>query len=187
MPALERKTEIDAKTGLFNASYFDKALDTEIKRSTRLSRPLTVVMADLDLLRNINNTYGHIAGDEVLIGVANILRNSVRQYDVVSRFGGEEFAIMMPETLAEDIVGHIESIRRKIELAEFAVETSDTPIKATMSFGIAGREGPEQTSKALIHNADAALYHSKLNGRNRIYIYTEAGYQELFQPPIIPE
>lgn len=77
VPALERKTEKDPKTGLYNAEYFQNAMDKEVERANRFDRPLTVVMADLDLLRNINNTYGHLAGDQVLIGVANILKDSV--------------------------------------------------------------------------------------------------------------
>ncbi len=182
VPALERKTEIDPKTGVFNAGYFNQEFEKEFKRSNRFARPLTVVMADLDFLRTINNTYGHLAGDEVLIGVANILKASAREYDVVARFGGEEFVILMPETSAEEVFEHVDSIRRQIEQAEFTVPTSITPIKVTMSFGIAERQGHEQTSKLLLHNADAALYHSKLTGRNRVSIYTDTGYKDLFAP-----
>jgi len=180
VPALERQTEIDPKTGVFNARYFEQALQSELQRSNRFDRPLAVVMGDLDLLRNINNTYGHLAGDEVLIGVARILKNSTREYDIVARFGGEEFAILMPETQASDAMVRMEEVRRAIESAEFSVQTSVTPIKATMSFGIAEREGFEQTLKDLIHNADAALYHSKLKGRNKVFIYSEEGYVNLF-------
>ena len=75
VPALERQSEMDQKTGLFNHAYFMNHLESELKRANRFDRPLTIIMADLDLLRNINNTYGHLAGDEVLIGVANILKN----------------------------------------------------------------------------------------------------------------
>jgi len=180
VPALERKTETDPKTGLFNAPYFEQALQSELQRSNRFDRPLTVVMGDLDLLRNINNTYGHLAGDEVLIGIANVLKRSMRDYDIVSRFGGEEFAILMPETQSSEAMVLIEAIRGGIESAEFTVQTSVTPIKATMSFGIAEREGVDQNAKDLIHNADAALYHSKLKGRNRVFIYSEEGYVNLF-------
>lgn len=180
VPALERQTEMDSKTGIYNVAYFNQALENELKRANRFERPLTVVMADMDLLRHINNTYGHLAGDEVLIGVANILKTSIREYDVVARFGGEEFVLLMPETSAEEVFHRVEQIRQKIEQARFAVQTSVTPIQATMSFGIAGRLDSGQTSKQILHNADAALYHAKLKGRNRVYIYTESGYLELF-------
>ena len=189
VPALERQSELDPKTGLFNARYFERALQTELNRANRFDRPLTIVMADLDLLRNINNTYGHLAGDQVLIGVANILKSSVRDYDVVVRFGGEEYAILMPETSPEEAFPRIDTIRQTIEETEFAIPTSVIPIKATMSFGIAGRIGFDQTPGDIVHNADAALYYAKLKGRNGTYVYSEDGFVgfpdegERFSPP----
>jgi len=179
VPALERQSELDSKTGLFNAKFFDRTLLNELSRANRFDRPLTIVMADLDLLRNINNTYGHLAGDQVLIGVANILKKSVREYDLVSRFGGEEYAVLMPETTPTEAFPHIEAIREEIERAEFIVPTSVTPIKITMSFGIAGREGFDQTPGDIVHNADAALYHAKLKGRNGTFIFVNESFTNL--------
>lgn len=176
VPALERKTEIDSKTGLFNHEYFKKQLNNELRRSNRFDRPLCIVLADLDLLRNINNTYGHLAGDEVLIGVAKVLRAVVREYDVVSRFGGEEFAILLPETTLAQAYESAERIRRTVEEMEFAVPNSVTSIRATMSFGIAQRETLSQTPDEIIHNADLALYFSKLSGRNRTHAYSDDTY-----------
>lgn len=176
VPALERQSELDPKTGLFNAKYFDRALQNELTRANRFDRPLTIVMADMDLLRNINNTYGHLAGDEVLIGVANILKKSVREYDVVVRFGGEEYAILMPETSPDDAFPRVEAMRENIEKTEFSIATSIVPIKVTMSFGVAGRSGFDQMPSDIIHNADAALYYAKLKGRNATYLYTDEGF-----------
>lgn len=172
VPSLERKTETDQKTGLFNHNYFMEQLKNELHRANRYDRPLSIIMADLDLLRNINNTYGHLAGDEVLKGVADILKRSVREYDVVSRFGGEEFAILLPEAETEKAIERAEFIRREIENARFNIPTSVNPIQATLSLGIATRESYEQTGEEIIHNADAALYNSKLKGRNRAFAYT---------------
>jgi diguanylate cyclase (GGDEF)-like protein/putative nucleotidyltransferase with HDIG domain len=180
IPALERKTEIDQKTGLFNHRYFMQQLAKELDRSKRFDRPLSIIMLDLDLLRNINNTYGHLAGDEVLIGVANILKKLVREYDVVARFGGEEFIIMMPETTIRQSFERAEMIRREIEGAEFAVPTSVMPIKATISLGLAERESIAQTAEEIIHNADTALYHSKLSGRNKSFAYRNDAYLDFF-------
>ncbi|MCP4415920.1 MAG: diguanylate cyclase [Chloroflexi bacterium] len=171
IPALERKTEIDAKTELFNARYFTQALDEEMVRSKRFKRPLSLIMADLDFLRKINNTYGHLAGDVVLQGIAKILQDATRDFDVVSRFGGEEFAIMLPETALEDAYIVAERIRQRIEEFEFSVSTSVHPIRATMSFGISGLEGKKQSIDNLIHNADIALYQAKGNGRNRVMVF----------------
>ena len=176
VPALERKTEIDSKTGLFNHDYFKKHMESELARSNRFDRPLSVILADLDLLRNINNTYGHLAGDEVLIGMAKAMKDSVRDYDVVCRFGGEEFAILLPETTLSQAFERAEAIRKAIENLEFTVPTSMTPIRATMSFGIAQRENFSQSPDEITHNADLALYHSKLTGRNRSYAFVNDEY-----------
>jgi diguanylate cyclase (GGDEF)-like protein/putative nucleotidyltransferase with HDIG domain len=176
VPALERQSETDQKTGLYNHAYFKQHLENELRRANRFDRPLTVIMADLDLLRNINNTYGHLAGDEVLNGVANILKQAVREYDIVARFGGEEFTILMPETTLEQGYKRAETIRRAVENAEFTIPTSVTPIKATLSLGVANREFFDQNGQDIIHNADTALYHSKLKGRNRVYAYTQEAY-----------
>ena len=175
VPALERRAETDPKTGLYNAGHFNEVLEMELARADRFDRPITVVMADLDLLRNINNTYGHLAGDQVLIGVAQILQKSFRDYDVVARFGGEEFSVLMPETRPEQAISRIEDIRAIIEVTDFDIQTSTTPIRITMSFGIAGRTRMGQTPKDMIHSADLALYQSKLNGRNRVFLYMGEG------------
>jgi len=176
IPALERKTEIDQKTGLFNHQYFMSHLAKELDRSRRFDRPLSIIMLDLDLLRNINNTYGHLAGDEVLNEIARILKKSVREYDVVARFGGEEFIVMLPETTIQQSLERAEMIRREIEATEFNVATSVTPIPVTISTGLAERETYIQTAEEIIHNADTALYHSKLTGRNRSFAYTKNAY-----------
>ncbi len=183
VPALERQTEIDQKTGVYNHNYFMKQLQDELSRADRFDRPLCVIMADLDLLRNINNTYGHLAGDEVLKGVARIMQRSVREYDIVARFGGEEFVILMPEALPETCYHRAEDVRQAIERASFPIQTSVIPIQVTISMGIASRERANQTKEELIHNADTALYHSKLKGRNRTYIYHNGIFEGLTQEP----
>jgi diguanylate cyclase (GGDEF)-like protein/putative nucleotidyltransferase with HDIG domain len=179
VPALERQTEIDQKTGVYNHGYFMGQLDHELARANRFDRPLTVILGDLDLLRNINNSYGHLAGDEVLIGIAKILKESVREYDIVARFGGEEFVILMPETDGATAFTRAEEIRKAIQMAEFTVPTSVTPIRATMSFGVASRDSANQAKEEILHNADIVLYHSKLRGRNRTHIYSASEYEIL--------
>ncbi len=171
IPILERQAKMDAKTEVWNAGYFKHAMQTELSRAQELGRPLILVMADLDYLRRVNNTYGHLAGDVVLQGVAKILRESAHAYDIVARFGGEEFCILMPETTPEQAYERVEVMRKAIEAADFVVETNDEPIKATMSFGIAAKQGNKQTTTELVHYADIAVYQAKENGRNRTHLY----------------
>jgi diguanylate cyclase (GGDEF)-like protein/putative nucleotidyltransferase with HDIG domain len=171
VPALQRQTQLDPKTGLFNAKYFEAELEKELARADRYDRPLTVVVGDLDLLRNINNTYGHLAGDAALLHVAKLLKAGVRDYDVVARFGGEEFAILMPETTLEQAEARLEEIREAIETAQIDIATSVTPIRVTMSFGIASRTRFGQKPSEIIHSADLAVYQAKLTGRNRVCRY----------------
>lgn len=173
VPALERQTELDSKTNLYNHTYFMKQLENELARAQRFERPLSVLMADLDLLRNVNNTYGHLAGDEILLAIAKILQTSVRDYDLVARFGGEEFSVLMPETSTQIAFERAEKIRRAIETAEFTISTSMTPIKVTMSIGVAGRIKLNESKEEIIHNADTVLYYAKLKGRNCTVIYSE--------------
>lgn len=177
LPALERETQQDAKTGLINHKYFMEAFERELASANRFDRPLTIVMADMDLLRNINNNYGHVAGDEVIISLAQILKESFRWHDVVGRFGGEEFCALLPDSSPEEVFERVDSIRRTIAETDFEVSTSVTPIKVTMSFGIAGRDAQAQTSKDITHNADLALYQAKNTGRNRVCVYTSDGVQ----------
>jgi diguanylate cyclase (GGDEF)-like protein/putative nucleotidyltransferase with HDIG domain len=167
VPALQEEARVDPKTGLFNARYFASELGEELTRAKRFQRPMTVIMADLDLLRDINNAYGHLAGDAVLKGVADIFRMQLREYDVPARFGGEEFAILLPETGPEQALETAERIRRAVAAARFEVETSNEPISATVSIGIASFPKDGSDVNELIHQADLAVYRAKLQGRNR--------------------
>ena len=125
-------------------------------------------MADLDLLRDINNSYGHLAGDAVLKGVADVFRMQLRHYDVPARFGGEEFSILLPETSDEEALEIAERIRREVAERAFDVETSSQPIRATISIGVAAYPRDGQDGNELIHQADLAVYRAKLQGRNRV-------------------
>ncbi len=186
VPSLERQSETDSMTGLFNHGYFMEQLASELKRANRFDRPLSIIMVDLDLLRNINNTYGHLAGDQVLIRTASIFKMVVREYDIVARFGGEEFAILIPEATVEEAFLRGEEIRLAIEKAGFIIPTSITQINVTVSIGISGRERADQPAQEIIHNADTALYHSKLKGRNQTYVCANQTYASFFveQDPV---
>lgn len=168
VPALQAEARVDAKTGLYNARYFATALAEEIARAQRFNRPLSVIMADLDLLRDINNSYGHLAGDAVLKGIADVFRTQLRHYDVPARFGGEEFSILLPETTVEKALEIAERIRRNVAQQAFEVETSNEPIRATISMGVAAYPEDGTDPSELIHRADLAVYRAKMQGRNRV-------------------
>jgi diguanylate cyclase (GGDEF)-like protein/putative nucleotidyltransferase with HDIG domain len=168
VPQLQAEARVDPKTGLFNARYFAAALSEEIGRAQRFERPMSLIMADLDLLRDINNSYGHLAGDAVLRGIADVFRAQLRHYDVPARFGGEEFSILLPETPPEQAMEIAERIRRAVAQRTFDVETSSEPIRATVSIGVAGYPQDGTDANELIHQADLAVYRAKLQGRNRV-------------------
>jgi diguanylate cyclase (GGDEF)-like protein/putative nucleotidyltransferase with HDIG domain len=168
VPQLQAEARVDPKTGLFNARHFASALAEELGRAERFERPLSLIMADLDLLRDINNSYGHLAGDAVLKGIAEVFRVELRHYDVPARFGGEEFSILLPETAPEEALEIAERIRRAVAAATFDVETSSEPIRATVSIGVAGYPKDAHDANELVHQADLAVYRAKLQGRNRV-------------------
>ncbi len=180
VPQLEAEARVDPKTGLYNARHFGVALNEEIVRAARFDRPLSLIMADLDLLRDINNTYGHLAGDAVLKGIADVFRTHLRHYDVPARFGGEEFSILLPETSAEEAFEIAERIRHTVSERAFDVETSSQPIRATVSIGIATFPRDGHDANELIHQADLAVYRAKLQGRNRVL---DASSEPLAVPP----
>jgi diguanylate cyclase (GGDEF)-like protein/putative nucleotidyltransferase with HDIG domain len=168
VPTLQAEARVDPKTGLFNARHFASALREELTRAIRFDRPMSLVMADLDLLRDINNTYGHLAGDAVLAGVAKVFRQQLREYDVPARFGGEEFSILLPETRVAEALEIAERIRRAVAASEFEVATSSEPIRVTVSMGIASYPRDGSDANELVHQADLAVYRAKLQGRNRV-------------------
>jgi diguanylate cyclase (GGDEF)-like protein/putative nucleotidyltransferase with HDIG domain len=168
IPQLQAEARVDPKTGLYNARHFAAVMQEELGRAQRFQRPLSLIMCDLDLLRDINNTYGHLAGDAVLRGIADVFRQQLRHYDVPARFGGEEFSLLLPETPPEQAFEIAERIRRAVAARRFEVETSSEPIRATISMGVAAYPRDGADANELVHQADLAVYRAKLQGRNRV-------------------
>jgi diguanylate cyclase (GGDEF)-like protein len=168
LPRLQAEARLDAKTGLYNSRHFAHALERELSRAKRYERPLSLIMVDLDLLRNTNNTFGHLAGDAVLRGVGDIFRAQVRTHDVPARFGGEEFAIILPETSPEQALELAERIRRAVAVRSFRAETSTKPLQATISLGVSSYPRDAADPTQLVHRADLAVYRAKVLGRNRV-------------------
>jgi diguanylate cyclase (GGDEF)-like protein len=167
-PALQQASRTDAKTGLFNPAYFREVSGAQLARAEREGEPMTVVVADLDLLREVNNAYGHLAGDLVLTGVADVLRAEVREYDVVARFGGEEFTILLTGANADEGGVIAERIRARMAAQRFTLATAAVPVQVTVSLGIASYPEHGRDLDALLHRADLAVYRAKVEGRNRV-------------------
>ncbi|KPF56171.1 MULTISPECIES: PleD family two-component system response regulator [Rhizobium/Agrobacterium group] len=158
----------DGLTGLHNRRYLDTHLRTLFARAKVRGRPLTLCITDIDRFKQVNDVYGHDAGDEVLKEFAGRIRSTVRGADLACRFGGEEFVVVMPDTPAEVAATVAERLRGMIEARPFQLRSGETPLMLTASMGIAtigpGIETPEQ----LLKQADRALYEAKNSGRNRV-------------------
>jgi diguanylate cyclase (GGDEF)-like protein len=168
IPQLKHEAQIDGKTGVSNARHFGTLFSAEFERARRFNRPLAFIMADLDLLRDINNTYGHLAGDAVLTGIGQVIRTTIRDYDVAGRFGGEEFAVVLPEADLLEAQVVAERLRQAVEAMRFEVATSAQPLQVTMSLGVACFPADATTPTDLTHAADLAVYQAKASGRNRV-------------------
>lgn len=155
----------DALTGLPNREAYDRRLQEEFQRHRRYGGDLSMLVADLDYFKRINDTYGHQAGDMVLKLMAQTIKNSVRASDFVSRFGGEEFVILMPHTNAEQAMQAAEIIRQQIENTPFHYRQERVQI--TMSIGISHLTADDETPDVLFERSDKALYRAKDEGRNR--------------------
>ncbi|MCL1146886.1 GGDEF domain-containing protein [Shewanella marinintestina] len=151
-------------TGLANRLELDTRLNCEIERCRRLKYPLSIILADLDHFKKVNDNYGHLFGDKCLIQVSEILTNNTRELDTAGRWGGEEFLILCPETNLDNAIDLAEACRAIIEQHRFA----EGP-HVTVSLGVTTLIA-DDTLEALINRADQALYNAKTRGRNRVEI-----------------
>lgn len=158
----------DELTGLHNRRYMEAHLGGLLRRALQSGRPLTLLVVDIDLFKNVNDTYGHLAGDDVLRAVANRLQRNLRPFDTVARWGGEEFLVAMPD--ADRKIGLMVAERLRAKVAENPIELAEQPngVPITISVGVASAEKPGEDLASLMKAADEALYRAKQNGRNRI-------------------
>ena len=167
--ALRIQATHDSLTGLWNRAMTLNALYRELSRAEREKISVSVIMADIDYFKQINDTYGHMAGDAVLREVAQRIRSSERPYDVVGRYGGEEFLTVLSRCDEQSALKVAERIRRKI--SEKPIDISEGMIPVTISLGVATRgEGQRIDADTLVQVADDALYRAKENGRNRVKV-----------------
>jgi diguanylate cyclase (GGDEF)-like protein len=165
---VEQQAVTDELTGLANVRAFISVLDREIERSRRFATPVGLVMLDIDDFKRVNDTYGHQQGDEVLALVAGVLRDLSRDLDAPARYGGEEMAVVLPQTDAGGAVQLAERMREAIEALQVPRVGGGGTLHVTASFGVASVPESAAERSALIAAADAALYRAKRAGKNRV-------------------
>lgn len=157
----------DSLTGLFNRRYMEETLDREIRRAIRKQLPLTVVMADIDGFKVINDSVGHVLGDNALVKVSAFISKNIRASDVACRFGGDEFCLILPDCSLQEGIKRANALRAEMEQLTFNPDEEGID-GITLSFGVAALPEDGATREELVGAADAALYSSKRAGRNRV-------------------
>lgn len=176
MAMLEQRAQIDGLTGLWNRAHFDQRLIAEMAEAKRRGTALSLVMCDLDHFKSLNDTFGHPAGDMVLEIFASLITKEIRVNDIACRYGGEEFALILPRTDANEAVGVCERIRKALCARTFRKYPE---IQATVSLGVTDTPNAETGEPGpWIEAADHALYSAKQAGRNRVHVYRATGCGE---------
>lgn len=175
----EKLLRVDALTGLYNRKHMMEILDFQLERFHRNLTPFSIIMADLDHFKQINDNYGHQIGDMVLTRTGSIFREVLRAVDTAGRYGGEEFIIILDEAGEQEAVQTAKRLRKAIEDSEIFIE--GTMIKFTTSMGIATISNSKETEESLISRADKALYQAKASGRNRVCL-SDSNVVSLTQP-----
>jgi len=168
---LVRLATIDGMTGAINRNYFMELAGQEMERSLRHRHQLSLLFVDIDHFKEINDTYGHRAGDEMLNWFAGLVRETVRDYDILGRMGGDEFAVLLPETATDAALQIAERLRQTVENSRLAIDAGQA-IAVTVSIGITSREDSDKTFEELLKKADVALYRAKNLQRNCVQVET---------------
>jgi diguanylate cyclase len=163
---------IDEKTGLHNYRYFDESLNKMFEQAKTHHQPLSLIFGDMDYLRDVNNNYGHQAGDKAIVAIGSVFKNAVDSNMVAARFGGEEFVLIVPNQSKYKAQEIAEEVRKKIHSLELEV-AENKKINVSMSFGVASYPEDAKTIEELIKKADETLYDAKHAGRNRVSVYNE--------------
>ena len=167
---IEQQARIDHLTGLHNRRHFMEEGELELARAVRYKSPLALMMLDADHFKKINDTYGHKAGDLVLQGLSRVCRETLREIDIIGRLGGEEFAILLPETDLQQAAEVAERLRYAINAMEIMMEKG-LPLKCTVSIGVTALQSGQGNIDTLLHQADEALYIAKHAGRDQVRVF----------------
>jgi diguanylate cyclase (GGDEF)-like protein len=171
---LVHASRIDGKTGLLNAGTWEREAATQVTRAARTRTPLAVALVDIDHFKTVNDTYGHLVGDRALKEIGDAFKLLLRDYDLVGRFGGEEFVLLLPQTREHDAYRIAERIRTYIAGAPIraAAEPGADPVRVTVSIGMAALDSYRRDLTELLAAADGALYRAKQAGRNQVHMVT---------------
>jgi len=161
-----RLMTVDGLTQVFNRRYFNEALEREVNRSQRYERALSLIVFDIDHFKRVNDTHGHLAGDNLLRQIATAVKPKLRREDIFARTGGEEFGILLPEITLDGARVTAEKVRRIVEQTPLKVDQQLVPV--TISLGCAQLGAGDQTADDLYKRADERLYEAKQGGRNRV-------------------
>jgi two-component system, cell cycle response regulator len=168
---LEYQTQIDSLTGLFNRRALEKKIAEEFERAKRYHHPISLIILDIDNFKTINDTYGHHGGDTALIKISETLRETTRRSDFPSRFGGEEFVLLLPETDEENAVQVARKIHEGIRSSQFGTTTA--PFLLTVSIGVNSTSTKQYSDwREMLNDADHALYVAKNTGKDRVEIFS---------------
>lgn len=166
---LEKQAHSDFLTGLFNRRYFLEKAEAELVRSQRYESDLSMLMIDVDYFKKINDAYGHKAGDVVLQMIANIFQSTLREVDIAGRLGGEEFAVLLPETCIDEALDVAERLRSKIAETNVLIDHA-LHVSVTISIGVSTKLSPNEDLDDLLCRADLGLYEAKAGGRNIVSV-----------------
>ena len=161
-----RLATIDTLTEIYNRSHFFLRAQAEFNRARRLGEPMAAMMIDIDHFKRVNDTYGHLVGDQVLRVIAGLCNKRMRKYDLLGRYGGEEFVVILPHTTIAQALTTAERIRENISQTE--IKTTESTINVRVSIGVAALTKKMETLESLLDQADRALYQAKDTGRNRV-------------------
>jgi diguanylate cyclase (GGDEF)-like protein len=170
---LENKAHVDYLTGVSNRRHFMEKANLDLVRAVRYGSALSILMLDVDFFKKINDSHGHKTGDAVLLKLAEICRQTLREVDIIGRIGGEEFAILLPETQQKEAVEVAERLRVAIALAKVPLESGGLPLQFTVSIGVTSLAAKEDNLDVLLNRADKALYAAKEAGRNKVSVAVE--------------
>lgn len=173
LATLQQQVITDPMTQLFNKRHFLESLETELERSRRSLQPTSLILFDIDFFKKINDTFGHLAGDQILINLAQTIKNTSRKIDIACRYGGEEFALVLPSTPLLTAIQVAERLREVIDNTEIEL-MNGSRVTMTISLGVSTfAHNQKHDSLALIERADQQLYRAKNSGRNRVCADTQ--------------